>query len=233
MTTRGTAHGKVILFGEHAVVYGVAALAVGIERGAWAEASPRRHEEDGAPGAARLGVSTLHVRGWDVWVNEDADDDAIPLARAFRDILAATRDAQRLADAVPVGAVAVEAAADLPPGGGLGCSAALGVAVARALDPSATSDTIASRVVAWERVFHGNPSGIDAAVAALGGCVLFQRAPEASVSSPRLGHCVSCASAVRSSAWPCPRSSSGSRPCSRSAPRRRSWAERRWLSRSS
>ncbi len=181
MTTRGTAHGKVILFGEHAVVYGVAALAVGIERGAWAEASPRRHEEDGAPGAARLGVSTLHVRGWDVWVNEDADDDAIPLARAFRDILAATRDAQRLAEAVPVGAVAVEAAADLPPGGGLGCSAALGVAVARALDPSATSDTIASRVVAWERVFHGNPSGIDAAVAALGGCVLFQRAPEASM----------------------------------------------------
>ena len=29
--------------------------------------------------------------------------------------------------------------------------------------------------MAWERVFHGNPSGIDAAVASRGGCVLFSK----------------------------------------------------------
>jgi mevalonate kinase len=74
-----------------------------------------------------------------------------------------------------VGTVHVEAEADLPPGGGLGCSAALGVAVARAIDPSASAESIALRVNAWERVFHGNPSGIDAAIASLGGCVLFTR----------------------------------------------------------
>jgi mevalonate kinase len=35
--------------------------------------------------------------------------------------------------------------------------------------------------MAWERIFHGNPSGIDAAVAARGGCVCFRKgeAPEA------------------------------------------------------
>jgi mevalonate kinase len=162
---RGSAHGKVILFGEHAVVYGIPALAVGIDRGAWAEASP-------LPG----GVSTLHVRTWNITLSTDGDDESSPpLARAFRDLLSATRDGQRALDQAPVGTVRVDAEADLPPGGGLGCSAALGVAVARALDPLAPSEAVAARVDAWERVFHGNPSGVDAAVAAQGGCVLFQR----------------------------------------------------------
>jgi mevalonate kinase len=162
---RGTAHGKVILFGEHAVVYGVPALAVGIDRGAWAEATP-------AEGASK---SVLHVRGWEVTLGDDATDESPPLARAFRDVLIATREDQRAAGHTPVGNVNVEAEADLPPGGGLGCSAALGVAVARALDLEASPEAVAERVNAWERVFHGNPSGIDAAVASLGGCVLFTR----------------------------------------------------------
>lgn len=161
---RGTAHGKVILFGEHAVVYGVPALAVGIDRGAWAEAEP----VDGS-------VSTLHVRGWDVTLTDDVSEESPPLARAFRDVLVATREGQRAAGGAALGAVRVEAEADLPPGAGVGCSAALGVAIARALDDAAGKDAIATRVQAWERVFHGNPSGIDAAVAAQGGCVLFTR----------------------------------------------------------
>jgi mevalonate kinase len=165
--SRGTAHGKVILFGEHAVVYGVPALAVGIDRGAWAEAQPISDAS-----------SVMYVRGWDVTVNDVKDEESQPLARAFHGVLAATRDAQRAAGVAPLGAVSVEAEADLPPGGGLGCSAALGVAVARALDPSAPSEAIAARVDVWERVFHGNPSGIDAAVSSLGGCVQFTRSAE-------------------------------------------------------
>ena len=178
MSHRGTAHGKVILFGEHAVVYGVPALAVGIDRGAWAEAAARTRDSSPASDAAvaSLPPSTLHVRGWNVTVSDDANAESLPLARALRDILLVTRAAQREAGVAPIGPVTVEAAADLPPGGGLGCSAALGVAVARALDPMASSDAIALRVMAWERIFHGNPSGIDGAVASLGGCVLFQRA---------------------------------------------------------
>jgi mevalonate kinase len=169
--SRGTAHGKVILFGEHAVVYGVPALAVGIDRGAWAESTP-----------STSGSSTLRVRGWNITVGEgdDTEGTSVPLARALRDILAVTREDRA------VGHVHVEASADLPPGGGLGCSAALGVAVARALDPGASPETIASRVTAWERVFHGNPSGIDAAVASLGGCVFFQREGQPRIQRVRL-----------------------------------------------
>lgn len=158
MSSEGTARGKVILFGEHAVVYGIPAIAVGIERGARSSASML---EGGGP-------STLRVRDWNISVRED--DAETPLARAFRDLLRATRAA-----GVAVDRVSVEAEADLPPGGGLGCSAALGVAVARALDPGAADEVIADRAGEWERVFHGNPSGIDAAVSALGGCVLFER----------------------------------------------------------
>jgi mevalonate kinase len=113
-----------------------------------------------------------------VTVDDSGGEDAPPLGRAFRGVLSATRDAQRAAGVAPVAAVHVEAEADLPPGGGLGCSAALGVAVARAIDPSAPPAAVAARVDAWERVFHGNPSGIDAAVSSLGGCVHFTRSAE-------------------------------------------------------
>jgi mevalonate kinase len=149
--------GKVILFGEHAVVYGIPAIAVGIDRGARAEAN-----------AMSQGPSRLRVVDWNIAV--DASDTETPLARAFRGLLDETRAAGAC-----LGEVSVDAQADLPPGGGLGCSAAIGVAVARALDQEATSETIAMRAGAWERVFHGNPSGVDAAVSAMGGCIQFER----------------------------------------------------------
>jgi mevalonate kinase len=160
MTGVGQAFGKAILLGEHAVVYGVPAIAVGIDRGARA-------------GATRLerGPSRLFVRGWNISVRED--DERHDLARAFRALLDASRRDLPLLDAH-----AVEVDASLPPGGGLGCSAAIGVAIARALDPRAGQEATLARAMAWEQVFHGNPSGVDAAVAARGGCVLFRRGEE-------------------------------------------------------
>jgi mevalonate kinase len=145
-----TAFGKVILLGEHAVVHGVPAIAVGIDRGAHATAAP-------VEGPSRLSVTT-----WGIEVVEGEDKD---LARALGALVAASG----------VGPHRVEAGADLPPGAGLGCSAALGVAIARALDPRATDEVIIERTAAWERVFHGNPSGIDAAVAATGAAIRFVR----------------------------------------------------------
>jgi mevalonate kinase len=38
-----------------------------------------------------------------------------------------------------------------------------------------TSDEIYERSLAWERVFHGNPSGVDNAMATHGGMALFQK----------------------------------------------------------
>jgi len=154
-TAGGWAHafGKVILLGEHAVVYGVPAIAVGISRGAMARVTPSKE-----------GPSVLRLEGLPIDLR--ADDDERDLARSFRAVLEAS--------SVRAPCL-VEARADLPPGGGLGCSAALGVAIARALDPKADAQLVAERAMGWERVFHGNPSGIDTAVSAQGGCLFFER----------------------------------------------------------
>lgn len=157
MATHGHACGKLILLGEHAVVYGVPAIAAGIDRGARATAT-----------TVERGPSRLRVGGWNITVRDNEEEH--DLARAFRALLEAERD-----DRPDLPAVHVEVEADLPPGGGLGCSAAMGVAIARAVDPGASDDAIQERAMAWERVFHGNPSGVDAAVASRGGCLQFRR----------------------------------------------------------
>lgn len=153
------AFAKVILFGEHAVVHGRHAIAAALDRGATAE--------------ARVvdGVSKLSMQPWGRVTMADEDDD---VARAFASVL----------DAVG-GAPAVDVAVDVavPGGAGLGCSAAIAVAIARAVADARgialTDDGAAACASAWERVFHGNPSGVDVAVAAHGGVIKFQRGGEA------------------------------------------------------
>jgi mevalonate kinase len=153
----GYAGGKAIVLGEHSVVYGGPAIAAGLDRGARAYAT-----------AVDEGPSRLFIRGWGLTAYDtDQDDD---LSRAFRALLAAARGHESLR-----GPCHVEVEANLPPGGGLGCSAAIGVAIARSLDPGATEAVVLDTAMAWERVFHGNPSGIDAALSARGGCVVFRK----------------------------------------------------------
>lgn len=153
-----SASGKVILLGEHAVVYGQPAIAAGIEPGVSAQCAD--HEASQAE---------LAVEPWGVRVRVGRGvprDEANPqLQEAFA----------ALVRELNADGARVHATAHLPPGGGLGSSAALGVAVARALVPTAGLARIEAAVAAFERVFHGNASGIDAAVAARGGVQYFRK----------------------------------------------------------
>ncbi|AKT39928.1 mevalonate kinase [Chondromyces crocatus] len=159
---RGAACGKVILLGEHAVVHGTPAIASGIEHGAEATAEP---STDGRS-TLLLGAAE-HIAG----------DTGGDLCRAFGALLA------ELPGTPPL---RVTAESRLLPGGGLGSSAALAVSIARAVRAfdggvHAIDDArILAAASAWERVFHGNPSGIDTTAAALGGCFLYTRAEGAS-----------------------------------------------------
>lgn len=147
--------GKVILLGEHAVVYGTPALAAGIGRGVWAKAAPAARTE-------------LAVEPWGVTIGVDDDAD---LGRALAAVVRAHPK--------ELPALRVEAEVELPAGAGVGCSAALGVAVIRALDRAvgheASDAEIAERALDWERVFHGNPSGVDNTMAAHGGVAVYRK----------------------------------------------------------
>ncbi|APS00320.1 mevalonate kinase [Pajaroellobacter abortibovis] len=157
------AYGKVILVGEHAVVYGIPAIALGIERGVRAWLSP-----------STFSCSELVIKEWGVHVCNHEQEES-DIGRAFRSLLKAGGNAERWGKVSGVDTVRVEVESDLSPGVGLGCSAALGVAIARALDPKATAEAVIERAMQWEKVFHGSPSGIDTTIAAHGGCIFFKK----------------------------------------------------------
>ncbi len=150
-----SAFGKLILLGEHAVVYGHSALAGALERGVRATARPLDR-----------GPSTLRVAQWSLDITSE---DAHPVAEALRALLAE----------IGAGPLALEADARVAAAAGLGSSAALSVALTRAI-AEAQALTLAPREVerianCAERCFHSNPSGIDVALAARGGLGLYRR----------------------------------------------------------
>lgn len=84
-----------------------------------------------------------------------------------------------LAPLVPPEGVGLGITSDLPVGCGMGSSAALAVALVRALarreGREADFDECWARAFEVERAFHGTPSGIDHTVSALGGVVRYRR----------------------------------------------------------
>jgi mevalonate kinase len=150
----GRAGGKVILLGEHAVVYGRPALATGV---------PLAVEATVERGAGPRLVSEL---------GSDERGDRL---------VAEAAEAMGLAPSE----VVVRVRSEVPPGRGLGSSAGLAVATIRAMAAAAgrtlgTAATLAHGR-ALERIFHGTPSGVDPAAAALGTCIRFVRGEPPSV----------------------------------------------------
>ena len=154
----GTAAGKVILLGEHAVVYGRHALALPIASAVEASLAETRSSsrlafaDDGAavPEAARV---TEHVRELFEFVQR-----RLGLEGKHFDLRVRTR---------------------IPPAMGLGSSAAVAVAIIRAFDRvlalDLDDDAVNALAFECETLAHGSPSGVDNTLATYGRPMLFRK----------------------------------------------------------
>ncbi len=162
LPARGRAAGKVILLGEHAVVYGRPALAAGLGLGLEVEVTA-------SGGVLRVESDLASLA-----------DDPRPAALAA--------EAARALGLEP-GGLTLRIRSGLPAGAGLGSSAALAIAVLRALAAAAGRRLGRDEELALgrrlEAIFHGHPSGIDPAAAAEtgSGCIRFVRGEPPTVTA--------------------------------------------------
>ncbi|MEM6368232.1 MAG: mevalonate kinase [Myxococcota bacterium] len=150
---RGEAPGKVILLGEHAVVYGAPAIGFPLKR---------RMAVELVPGAGLISLSS----------NEDVEIPAPRDAASPREII--ERALGPVFDSHDV-----HVHYGFPPMSGFGSSAALALALVRAraqhektdLEP----DEVFKRLLAVERIAHAKPSGVDPAICMADGLLHFRR----------------------------------------------------------
>lgn len=149
------AFGKIILAGEHAVVYGYPAIASTLNLQVCVSVQHSAH-----PGLK--------------FVNPKIDPEHQSTA-LFAQIL--PKLTQLFGNCVAELEFQIDS--DLPGGCGLGSSAALSVALIRAIldfiGESRSVKEIASMALELEKIFHGNPSGVDHTVIAQEGLIWFQQ----------------------------------------------------------
>jgi mevalonate kinase len=161
------APGKIILFGEHAVVYGRPAIAVpvaGVRARVVVSSDPRSTS------------SQVRIQAPDINLEANLDKLPVshPLAAALRAVLAALNLPRSPACLIRVKST-------IPVASGLGSGAAVTVALIRAysafLGKPLPDDRVNALAFEIEKLHHGTPSGIDNTVITYAMPVYFQRKP--------------------------------------------------------
>ena len=160
-----SAPGKIILFGEHAVVYGRPAIAVPVEQTrARAVVNPEPRQPAGY----------VHIQAPDIHLDANLEElpGEHPLTKAVAEVLRELR--------IPrLPACTLRVTSSIPVASGLGSGAAVSVAVIRALAAFLGRPLPPERVSALayevEKIHHGTPSGIDNTVITYNKPVYFVR----------------------------------------------------------
>ena len=167
--TSASAPGKIILTGEHAVVYGFPAIAIPISQvSAKAIVSP---DILGPQGRIHIVAKAIEL---DTDVDKLTDDD--PIAKAIRLTL-------RTLKIEHAPALKLKISSNIPVASGLGSGAAVSVAIIRGLSSflghPLENEEISRLVFEVEKLHHGTPSGIDNTVVTFGKAVYFVKDEEA------------------------------------------------------
>jgi mevalonate kinase len=163
--TERSAPGKIILCGEHSVVYGRPAIAVPVsDMRAWARVEP-------ASVGAGLRIRALDLKQ-DLRLQQTKVDHPLgKIVRLVLDDLAAPEP-----DAV------LTLTSDLPIASGMGSGAAITAAAARALSAALGTkyppETVSAMTYEVEKIHHGTPSGIDNTVIAWEKPIYFTKGEE-------------------------------------------------------
>ncbi len=167
----GWASGKVILLGEHAVVHGQPAIAGPLRQGLCVTLTPSEGDSADCEGLHLRGAAGRAGRSGSPGRRDSAEGEGAQLREALR--VAALDFPPGSADGL-----GVCVSGDLPEAVGLGSSAALSVALVRALavamDMPLAAHELARRANRVEAIFHGRPSGLDVAAAASSGWIRFR-----------------------------------------------------------
>ncbi|RLT36781.1 MAG: mevalonate kinase [Chloroflexi bacterium] len=152
--TTSTASGKIILFGEHAVVYGRPAIAVPV-----AQVRATATVTDAPPGS-----------GCTIVAQDIGEETRLAAAAATHPLALVLRLALEEAGIGAEPDWRFVLTSDIPIASGLGSGAAISAALVRALlthaGQPAPAETVSRLVYRSEELFHGTPSGIDNAVIA-------------------------------------------------------------------
>lgn len=160
----GSAPGKIILFGEHAVVHGRPALVGAI--------SARLHTTISSAESSCLSIPKIGV--------DSPLTTEKPLYRFY----------SRGIELMEAGPLSIKISSEFPIGAGLGSSAAMAcsfvTAASKAAGTKLTPEEIKNKAHEMEKVIHGNPSGVDTAVIAFGGFLRYQQGKFENLKTPHM-----------------------------------------------
>jgi len=170
-TSKASAPAKVILFGEHFVVYDRLAVVMAIDLRAHVAVKPRRDDK------VLIRSNTMGLCGEFTFNGNCKMIGTFSDSVKLRPIYIAAKNVLDLSGARVGLDITVES--QIPVAAGLGSSAAVSVATTAAvgnlLEMNLSRDDIFKLALETERIVHENPSGVDPAISTYGGVLAYRR----------------------------------------------------------